>query len=183
MVEQSKHLYGGGSVTRLIWDDAEQRQVPHHWSEIAHQWLPMRGKAAGGKGGKSRNSEWSSSGAGSSRGRGSDFRPCQSRAEFPLEEASGSTRKRTHDGDEGGAGRGSRGYDGAQVICYHCKRPGHRMKWCWDLHGYPSSKGSGKFARWEADHSEDNEPDDPGDCQEVEEPASEQAPECQPVLN
>ena len=144
-------------MTRLMWDDAERRQVPHHWSEVAHQWLPMRGKAAGGKGGKSRSGEWSSSGASSSGGRGSDFRPYQARADFPLEGAIGSARKRTHDGDERGAGRGSRGYDGAQVICHHCQRPGHRMKWCWDLHGYPLSKGSGKFARQEADHFDDNQ--------------------------
>ena len=116
MVYQSKHLYGGGAVTKMMWDDSERRPVPHHWSEVAHQWLPMRAKAAGGKGWKSPGNEWSSGGASSSGGRGSDFRPYQGRADFPLGEVIGAARKRSYDGDDRGSGRGARGYDRAQVV-------------------------------------------------------------------
>ena len=57
------------------------------------------------------------------------------------------------------------------------------MKYCWDLHGYPSSKGTGKFARQEADHVDDDQPGDDGEVQSAKESTSEQVPERRAVSN
>ena len=57
------------------------------------------------------------------------------------------------------------------------------MKYCWDLHGYPSSKGTGKFARQEADHDDDDQPVDDGEVHAAMESTSEQVPERRAVPN
>ena len=72
----------------------------------------------------------------------SDSRSSLPREDFPLGDSHGSSRKRTHDGDTEQQGQ-------FQLICFHCKRKGHRMSQCYNLHGFPSGKGAGKFARKE----------------------------------
>ena len=74
-----------------------------------------------------------------------------------LKGAKGGSRKRQHDEDGDEVSAGAKGGAGkpreeVEVHCNHCGRLGHRMAFCYNLNGFlSSSKGSGKFARREAE--------------------------------